>query len=179
MKPSFTPDADGTEAKEIATLIRGLGLMKHIEGGYFAEIDRNPLKIPNPFLPDPGSDDAGDALVPGRTALIPRSGDDSARNASTSIYYLITPTTPTGHFHRNKGRTVHTLIRGRGTYVLIHADEEGVGGKKRVESFVVGRDVEKGERMVWVVEGGKYKATFLLEGDGDGLLVSEVSVWFL
>jgi predicted cupin superfamily sugar epimerase len=65
------------------------------------------------------------------------------------------------------------LIRGRGRYVLIHADEEGE--KKRVESFIVGKDVAQGERAVWVVEGGKYKASFLLECDGEeGLLISEV-----
>lgn len=178
LKPSFAAEPDGRETEEMETLIKGLGLMKHIEGGYFAEIDRNPLIIPNPFLPEPGSVVKEEGLVPGRTALKPRSGDDSTRNASTSIYYLVTPTTPTGHFHRNKGRTVHTLIRGRGTYVLIHADEEGdANGKKRVERFVVGRDVAKGERMVWIVEGGKYKATFLMEGDGDGLLISEVSAF--
>lgn len=59
-------------------------------------------------------------------------------------------------------------------YVLIHADEEG--GKKRVETFVVGKNAAAGERMVWVVEGGKYKASFLLEGEGgeEGLLISEV-----
>jgi predicted cupin superfamily sugar epimerase len=60
-------------------------------------------------------------------------------------------------------------------YVLIHADEEGK--EKRVESFVVGKDVEKGERMCWIVEGGKYKASFLLpsgEGGEERLLISEV-----
>jgi predicted cupin superfamily sugar epimerase len=79
---------------------------------------------------------------------------------------------------------VHTLIEGRGIYVLIHADEEGEGGKKRVEKFVVGKDVSKGERAVWIVEGGKYKASFLLAMDGEGekkgegnrLLISEVSL---
>lgn len=72
---------------------------------------------------------------------------------------------------------MHTLISGRGRYVLIHADEESEGeGKKRIETFVVGKDVERGERSVWVVEGGKYKASFLLDGeDGEGLLISEVS----
>jgi uncharacterized protein len=50
---------------------------------------------------------------------------------------------------------VHTLISGTGRYVLIHADEEG--DKKRVETFMVGKDVEKEERMVWVVEGGSTK----------------------
>ena len=39
----------------------------------------------------------------------------------------------------------------------------------------MGGDVEKGERSVWVVEGGKYKASFLLGGEGERLLISEVS----
>jgi predicted cupin superfamily sugar epimerase len=68
---------------------------------------------------------------------------------------------------------VHTLIEGRGRYVLIHADEEGK--TKRVESFVVGKDVSKGEKSVWIVEGGKFKASFLLEGEEGRLLISEVS----
>lgn len=52
------------------------------------------------------------------------------------------------------------------------------GGNVSVEAFVVGQDIEKGERLQWVVEGGKYKGTFLLPDDGggsDGLLISEVS----
>lgn len=181
--PRLTPDLipqpklkDGSESAELLATIKSLGLMKHIEGGYFAEIDRNPLIIPNPFrqpssdIPTPPSENEA-----GRTALVPRGGDDSIRNASTSIYYMLTPQSPMGCFHRNKGRTVHTLIKGTGRYVLIHADEEGE--RKRVETFVVGKNVEKGERAVWVVEGGKYKASFLLdEGDAEGLLISEVRI---
>jgi uncharacterized protein len=71
--------------------------------------------------------------------------------------------------------------------VIIHADEgvegvEGVeGGRKRVETFVVGHDVEKGERLQWIVPGGKYKASFLLPDEeggasSDGLLISETVV---
>jgi uncharacterized protein len=61
--------------------------------------------------------------------------------------------------------------------VLIHADE--AGQPKRVESFVVGLDVAAGEKAVWIVEGGKYKASYLLpEGDDANedarLLISEV-----
>jgi predicted cupin superfamily sugar epimerase len=64
--------------------------------------------------------------------------------------------------------------------VLIHAD--GPGKEKRIESFVVGQNVEKGEKLQWIVDGGKYKASFLLpddeggkESDG-GLLISETVV---
>jgi hypothetical protein len=57
------------------------------------------------------------------------------------------------------------------------------GAKARVETFVVGGDlVGAGERVQWIVEGGKYKASFLLEdGKGDGgedtgCLISETVV---
>lgn len=77
---------------------------------------------------------------------------------------------------------MHIWQRGRGRYVIIHADEvDGSveNAKARVETFVVGPNVEAGERMQWVVEGGKYKAYFLLpdEPEGEtssGLLISEV-----
>ena len=134
---------------------------------------------------------------------------DQTRAASTSIHYLLTPSSPLGAFHRNRGRTVHTLHKGRARYVIIHADEVAApsrpggydpttssstdekgnekdfwtGGKARVETFVVGQDVMAGERLQWIVEGGKYKASFLLEdaaaaagGEGTGCLISETVV---
>jgi len=63
--------------------------------------------------------------------------------------------------------------------VIIHADEPEE--TKRIESFVVGPNVEKGERLQWIVEGGKFKASFLLpdEEEGEqsgGLLISETVV---
>jgi predicted cupin superfamily sugar epimerase len=165
----YDPHSTQSESEPSKSLITHLGLESHIEGGYFVELDRDPLTVPNPF-PRTGPNEKKS------TAAKPFSGDDSVRNASTSIFYYLSPVRPQGCFHRNKGRTVHTLISGRGRYVLIHADEKGEGGK-RVETFVVGKDVAAGERMVWVVEGGKYKASFLLDGDGEGegLLISEVS----
>lgn len=79
---------------------------------------------------------------------------------------------------------MHTLHKGRARYVIIHADEVFNGirpkGEARIETYVVGQDVVAGEQLQWVVEGGKYKASFLLpdEEDGkesrDGCLISEV-----
>ncbi|KAA8569461.1 hypothetical protein EYC84_001092 [Monilinia fructicola] len=105
--------------------------------------------------------------------------DPTVRNTSTSIFYLLTPHGPQGGFHRNKGRTVHTLHRGRGRYVLIHANEEGT--PKRIETFIVGQNVAAGERLQWIVDGGKYKASYLLPDedggeDSQGLLISETVV---
>jgi hypothetical protein len=83
--------------------------------------------------------------------------------------------------------------------VIIHADEatcrpeefEQDKGKSqtkaRLESFVVGPDVARGQRLQWVVGAGKYKASYLLPngemsnrdlagggGEEEGLLISEV-----
>ena len=160
ISPFFTPTSTTDEASSTKDLITKLGLQKHPEGGYFCETDRDPLRVPNPFQSS-------------------SSKNDTTRSASTTIYYLLTPASPMGRFHRNKGRTVHTLHSGRGRYVIIHADEREDGGKARIETFVVGHDIQRGERLQWLVEGGKYKASFLLpDGEGppesEGLLISEV-----
>lgn len=172
LRPRFTPFSTTTvETPSTHQLITKLRLQKHPEGGYYLETDRDPLHVPNPFRSSSSDDKDND------------DDRDSTRSASTTIYYLLTPASPTGHFHRNKGRTVHTLHRGRGRYVIVHGDETekvgGGGGKARVETFVVGQDIHGGERVQWIVEGGKYKASFLLpdeEGrpESQGLLISEV-----
>lgn len=98
-----------------------------------------------------------------------KNGDK--RNYSTLIYYLLTPDSPRGRFHYNENRIIHTLHKGRGQYVLIYPDG-------RIHSFKVGYDVANGELSQWVVPGGVYKASFVLENDelDDGLLISEVVV---
>lgn len=157
----------------IQTVITTLHMLPHGEGGFFAETDRDPHLVPSPFPSTPASlgktESGPDLLSQQRPGF-----DPSVRNASTSIYYLLTPSSPQGFFHRNRGRTVHTLHRGRGRYVIIHEDG-------RVETFVVGQDIAKGERLQWIVEGGKFKASFLLEdrertGESEGLLISETVV---
>lgn len=82
----------------------------------------------------------------------PKPPQTANRSASTTIFYPLSPHSPVGSFHRNKGRTIHTLHRRRRTYVVIHADEVGAeGGAARVETFTVGGHLEKGERLQWVV----------------------------
>ena len=158
-----------------------LNLQTHIEGGYFVETDRDKFQIPNPFLSRSDTPSNTIALLPEKERNA--QTDNQTRAASTSIFYLLTPARPQGGFHRNKGRTIHTLHKGRGRYVIIHADEvQKKGQKARVETFVAGGNVARGEKLQWVVEGGKYKASFLLDDeDGrgeskDGLLISEVSL---
>ena len=160
MSPYFPSSTNNPEQPDVQQIIDTLHMQKHPEGGYFVETDRDPRVIPSPFAKQPGGDET--------------------RNLSTTIFYLLTPNNPKGSFHRNKGRTVHTLHRGRGLYVIIHADEVEKGGKARVETFVVGHGSLKGEKLQWIVEGGKYKASFLLPDEeagtqSGGLLISEVS----
>lgn len=188
LKPFFPPPSSAQEeSPHLQAIIKHLGLQPHVEGGYFVETDRDKLRIPNPFSAR-------------------QTTSDDTRAASTTIHYLLTPASPLGAFHRNRGRTVHTLHRGRGRYVIIHADEvatetspggyddgsateEGmteqerwIGKKARVETFIVGPDALKGEKLQWIVEGGKFKSSFLLpdlksgEASDDGLLISETVV---
>ncbi|KAF2239559.1 hypothetical protein EV356DRAFT_418127, partial [Viridothelium virens] len=169
---SFQPSPSPSESPRLASLIQTLQLQPHIEGGYFVETDRDSHRVPNPFLLQEAI--AQPAHIASQTA----QGKHLTRAASTTIFYLITPKSPLGAFHRNRGRTVHTLHRGRGRYVIVHADE---GRKARVETFVVGKDLEKGERLQWIVDGGKYKASFLLPDEegregSEGLLISETVV---
>lgn len=162
-----------SEPARIQRTIATLGLQPHIEGGYFVETDRDSLLVPNPFQNLP--------LLTNATS----KDTSTTRSASTTIFYLVTPGSPIGHFHRNRGRTVHTLHRGRGRYVLLHVDRRDEQGRVPIETFVVGQDVENGERLQWIVDGGKFKASFLLPDHDDGeqgstsdkgLLISETVV---
>lgn len=202
LRPFFPPPpglaADkSTEKPAVQSTIATLGMQSHVEGGYFVETDRDTRRVPNPFNPanselyHAASRDAASRLNPTvaafATTVFPSDDQaDLTRSASTTIFYLITERSPMGAFHRNKARTVHTLHRGRGRYVIIHADEaEKTGGKARVETFIVGHDIARGERLQWIVEGGKFKCSFLLpdkssdgsEGsESNGLLISETVV---
>lgn len=167
LKPVFSPSSSSPETPAVQSLIKALGLAEHLEGGYFVQTDRDETTIPSPYPPEPLS--ARTVNLAGH-----KDGFDPAlRRLSTTIFYYLTPQRPQGSFHRNRSRIIHTLHRGRGRYVLIHPSG-------RVETFVVGQNVEKGEKLQWVVEGGTYKASFLLpETDGKdsgGLLISEVVV---
>ncbi|KAF7115723.1 hypothetical protein CNMCM5793_003226 [Aspergillus hiratsukae] len=135
LKPIYHPSTK-PNSKSIQTTLQTLNLQPHPEGGYYTETDRHPYRIPNPY----------------------RSDSDTTRSLSSTIYYHLTPNSPTGFLHLNRSRTIHSLHRGRARYVVIHADlADGTGrALAPVTSFVVGPDIEKGERVQWVVDyGGK------------------------
>ncbi|KAI6783533.1 uncharacterized protein J7T54_005562 [Emericellopsis cladophorae] len=163
-KPNVpTPPAE--ENARVQSTIKTLNLIPHIEGGYFQLSDSSPRSIPSPYAATPLSEDSL------KYAGAKPAGDTRLMN--TSIFYYLTPNSPKGSFHRNRSRIIHTLHRGRGRYVVIHED-------KSIETFVVGNDIEKGERLQWVVEGGSWKASFLLDDGADegnfGLLITETVV---
>ncbi|KAH7243878.1 RmlC-like cupin domain-containing protein [Fusarium solani] len=143
------------ESPSVTSLIETLGLEPHIEGGYFKETD---VSVASETL----------CLTGGlRSDFGPLF-----RRLSTTIYYYLTPNRPQCHFHRNRSRIIHSLHLGRGRYVLISPDGH-------VETYIVGHNIEKGERLQWVIEGGVWQASYLLDaedGESEGLLISETVV---
>ncbi|MCC2615729.1 cupin domain-containing protein [Aestuariibacter halophilus] len=87
-----------TQAPPLSTLIKGLGLTPHVEGGHYLETYRSAATC------DP---------------------DDGRGNRSllTSIYYLLSKDSPIGHFHKNHSDIVHYFHAGDAiTYYLIFDD---------------------------------------------------------
>lgn len=156
IQPDLNSLASPYETPKTQEIISRLQLKPHIQGGYFAATDRDPLQIPNPFATN--------------------NSTPSTRAASTTNFYFLSSGRPVGTFYRNKARTIHTLHWGRGRYTIIHADEASKAGQKvRVESFIAGNNIAAGEKPQWVVEGGKYKSCLLLPNeDTNGLLITEV-----
>jgi len=156
---------ESTTSKNLISLQK---LETHPEGGYFILKDVSPLTIPNPFknpsLPD-----------------LP-----STKPISSSIHYLLTPHSAKGHWHRNRSTIYHAQHCGSARYLIIHASEWEPGKHARIESVVLGPNVDKGEVMQLVVQGGTYKASYLIDAgtdvvngkatEGAGCLITEVVV---
>lgn len=150
------PTPTASEPSNTLSLIKAIGLESHPEGGYYKLTQTHPLNIPlSALIPSPP--EVSIPSPPKNTG----SKEEEIRAACTSIFYFMSPHSPIGHFHRNKSVIIHSLHRGRGRYVLIHEDG-------RVESFIVGNRVEKGERCMWVVDGGVWKASFFEEDPDEG-----------
>ncbi|KZV93379.1 hypothetical protein EXIGLDRAFT_50131 [Exidia glandulosa HHB12029] len=139
-------------------LVEQLHLLKHPEGGYYAETLRDEHNVPSPY-----------------------AGDD-ARNLTTAIYYLLTPDNPIGVIHRNKSLTVHVHHQGRALYTLIRPGK-APGDAPRVRQVVVGPNAAAGEVRQLVVGGDEWKASEipaedLKSGDDErvGCLITEVVV---
>ncbi|WAO97178.1 Cupin-5 domain-containing protein [Fusarium falciforme] len=155
------------ESPSVTSLIETLGLEPHIEGGYFKETDVSVASVSSPYPPEPLSEETLCLTGGLRSDFGPL-----IRRLSTTIYYYLTPNRPQCRFHRNRSRIIHSLHLGRGRYVLISPDGH-------VETYIVGHNIEKGERLQWVIEGGVWQASYLLDaedGESEGLLISETVV---
>jgi len=138
-------------------LISDLKLIKHPEGGYFAETDRQKEEVPTPFV----------------KGTPPRS-------LATQIFYLLTYDNPQGVFHMNKSVTYHVLHQGRAEYTLITP-----GSPPVIEKKVMGTNVRAGEQRQLFVGTGVWKmsripledleaATTQDAKDRTGCLITEV-----
>lgn len=143
-----------TESPANNGLITALNLNAYPEGGYLCPVDpplnssTSPSNLPN---------------VPIATE-------------STTALYFLTPHRPVGVLHSNKSRIVHCLHSGRARYVTIDPKDKDERGWARVRTFDVGKDVNNGEKLWWIVEGGVWKGTiFDAAGDENHMLISEVS----
>ncbi|KAI0719030.1 RmlC-like cupin domain-containing protein [Fomitopsis betulina] len=123
-----------------STLIPELQLLRHPEGGYFVETDRQSDTVPSPF--------ANGAL----------------RSLATSIYYLLTPDEKNGVFHMNKSATMHVLHQGRAEYVLI-TPSSTPGNPPKVEKKIIGPNLKVGETLQLLVPSGVWKMSRLLPDD--------------
>jgi len=139
--------AIGAEPVTKEQVMEILDLKSHVEGGYFRrtfEASHRP-KI-----------DFG----------------DGPRFSMTSIYYMLTDTSPIGHWHFNKSDIIHYYhLGGAMTYYLIDADGT-------VETVVLGPDILNGEQLQFTVKGGIWKASTLNPGATYGLLSEAVAPGF-
>lgn len=99
------------------------------------------------------------------------------KSPCTTIYYLMTSTTPIGKIHYNKtGRSIHIVQKGRAVYVLIYPNGD-------IKTFTVGLNHSKGEVSQFVVPANVWKGCYVISGDDfktesneDFLFASEVVV---
>ncbi|KAH9849669.1 RmlC-like cupin domain-containing protein [Lenzites betulinus] len=121
-----------------SVLIQELKLIRHPEGGYFSETDRQEAQIPSPFA------------------------NKASRPLATTIHYMLTPDEPNGVFHMNKSATMHVLHQGRAEYTLITP-----GSPPTVEKKVMGPNIHSGEVLQLLVPTGVWKMSRLLQEDLD------------
>ncbi len=92
----------------------------------------------------------------------------NSRKIASSIYYMLTDLSPIGRLHKNTSDILHFYHGGAPIcYYVIHPD-----GK--LQQTILGTDIENGQKLQLLVEGGCWKASELQ--DGEFGLISEVVV---
>lgn len=139
---SMTDSKPGTHTPSAQDIVAALDLEPHVEGGYYRRT----------FQSD-------------RQPMVETAG--GRRYAMTSIYYLLTGTSPVGHFHLNRSDIVHYYHLGDAIqYFLIYPDGT-------LKTPVMGSDVIAGQCLQLHVPGGVWKASQLMAGPAAYGLISE------
>ncbi|MBI1861643.1 MAG: cupin domain-containing protein [Deltaproteobacteria bacterium] len=124
-------------------LVKSLNLAPHEEGGYYREVFKS-----------------------SRSMETGRPG--GRRPLCSTIYYLLTADSRTGHLHRNNSDITHFFHMGAPMkYTLISPAGE-------LSAFTMGSNVDEGEQLQYTVPAGYWKASVLEKGDYG--LISEVVV---
>jgi hypothetical protein len=128
-------------------VIKALELEPHVEGGYF----KRTFEASHRDKVDFG---------------------DGPRFSMTSIFYMLTDSSPIGHWHLNKSDIIHYYhLGGAITYHLIEPNGQA-------KTVVLGADISNGQVLQFTVKGGTWKASELAQGASFGLLSEAVSPGF-
>lgn len=138
----MTDSSSGKQTPSAQDIVAALDLEPHVEGGFYRRT----------FQSD-------------QQAMVETAG--GRRYAMTSIYYLLTGTSPVGHFHLNKSDIVHYYHVGDAIqYFLIYPDGT-------LKTVVMGNDFTAGQCLQLHVPGGVWKASQLMDGPAAYGLISE------
>ncbi|XP_070545235.1 uncharacterized protein [Ptychodera flava] len=140
---------------EMKQLIKRLQLQQHVEGGYYAETFRSPLKLNTSWS-------STDAV---KKSSLDLANNDSVvtntcqRNICTSIVYLLTKQSPICYWHKNRSDIIR-YFHGGGSMKVFTIDDVGL-----LQTVRLGGNIEAGDRLQIVTKGGNWEALMLVDGD--------------
>ncbi|WWC65274.1 uncharacterized protein I303_107891 [Kwoniella dejecticola CBS 10117] len=158
-------------------LIKAHSLIKHFEGGYFAQTVLLDSALPvtpttaHPHVPlsaalegrvQSASGDAVELLTPAAENQ-PVEGVQK-RTDATQIYYLLTPESYRGRMHMNLHSTFHLHHSGRALYTLIKPPQTP-GEIPTIHRVILGPNASQGEVLQLFVPGGWWKASEIPDED--------------
>lgn len=134
----------------VDSIIKGLELLPHPEGGYFKETYRSQLIIPKDGLP------------------VDFDGD---RNTCTAIYFLLTSDNFSA-FHKIKQDEMWHFYSG--SPISLHI----INSQGHYRKIMIGSNLKRGELPQFVVKGGDWFASEVTEPDSHALAGCTVSPGF-
>nr|XP_019050770.1 hypothetical protein I302_01212 [Kwoniella bestiolae CBS 10118]OCF29700.1 hypothetical protein I302_01212 [Kwoniella bestiolae CBS 10118] len=157
-------------------LIKAHSLIKHFEGGFFAQtvgLDSALPPSPSPAIVNVPKSAALEgreqtASGPGAELLTPATNADIAgtakRSDATQIYYLLTPDSYRGRMHMNLHSTFHLHHAGRALYTLIKPPSSPAE-TPAIHRVILGPNPSQGEVTQLFVPGGWWKASEIPDED--------------